>query len=285
MAGLTMKKFIKDEKRMKAAVALAAAVFIPAAAAVDYLTRHQTPISLFYALAIVATAWFSWPAASAGAAMLSGICMAAVTAAFAGPHTSATATSMPAQSAFFLAFAAILMAFKYLQDQLGRMSTIDPLTELVNSRHFLAIGSVEIERSQRYKHPFSIIYIDIDDFKDINETVGHGAGNELLREIARTIKAMIRRTDTVARLGGDDFALLMPETGESAVKAVVARIQAKAADIKAPHAKKVTFSFGVITAAGHGGAFDEMVRMAHTLMREAKGHGKNTAKYSLVKKS
>jgi diguanylate cyclase (GGDEF)-like protein len=276
-----MNRSTKDFGKVKAGVAALSGAFIICTAMIDLITRHQTAVPLFYALAIVAAVWFSWRTAAVAAALLSGVCMSVVASIFATSHTAAGAANIWAQSLFFLVFAGILLALRYLQDQLHAMSTMDPLTELVNSSHFLNIGNSETDRALRYKHPFSIIYIDIDDFKHINDAMGHGAGNELLKEIAKKIKGMIRRSDTIARIGGDEFALLMPETGESSVRAAMARIQAKVSDIKASGVKSVTFSIGVITNTGQSASFDEIVNMARSLMHEVKRGGKNAVRYSI----
>lgn len=98
------------------------------------------------------------------------------------------------------------------QRQLEVLSSTDPLTEAANRRHFMPILEREIVRSVRYDHPLSLLTLDVDEFKAVNDHLGHHVGDLVLRQLADTCRASIRATDTLARLGGDEFALLLPET-------------------------------------------------------------------------
>mgnify|MGYP001156615214 CR=1 FL=1 len=100
-----------------------------------------------------------------------------------------------------------------LLDQVQKLAIQDPLTEVFNRRAFFDTVNRELTRAQRYHSPFSIIMIDIDRFKQINDTYGHPAGDAVLKEVVRLIHQSLREIDTLARYGGDEFVILLPEAG------------------------------------------------------------------------
>jgi len=262
---------------LKLCVAALSLIFIAAVAIADFATKYETAVSLLYMVAIVSAAVFSWRYVAVLAAFLSGM-SDAIICALSGSCSFMNKLNAGIQSVFFLVFVFVLLALKDSQERLRNMARTDPLTEVVNSKYFLDIGNTEIQRSLRYKHPLSVAYMDIDDFKTVNDTLGHSAGNALLREISEKVKKAIRKTDTIARLGGDEFAVLFPETDRDSARAAVGRIQKSLSDTKAPDVGPVTFSIGVITDNGESCTFDEMIKAADRLMYAAKHEGKNTVR-------
>ena len=91
-------------------------------------------------------------------------------------------------------------------------SRSDPLTGVANSRVFLELLKREIARARRYKRPLTLAYLDLDNFKSVNDILGHAMGDKVLQTVVSTVNANIRVTDVVGRLGGDEFVLLLPET-------------------------------------------------------------------------
>ncbi len=159
----------------------------------------------------------------------------------------------------------------------------DFLTKIANSQHLTELAEVEIERCRRYGRPFSVVYMDIDNFKAINDTLGHRAGDELLYEVAQTIQKNIRSTDTAARLGGDEFAILLPETDAEHAAALVPKLQDILLDLMRERAWRCTFSMGVVTFLSPPATYDEMIHRADQLMYEAKGGGKDSVKSGVFK--
>lgn len=183
---------------------------------------------------------------------------------------------------FFQIITALLVALKreLLIEKI--MARTDYLTGLANRRNFLESAEMEISRSERYKRPFSAAYIDVDDFKKINDTYGHNAGDKVLKMIAKIIGDNIRKTDLAARLGGDEFALLLPETDKNSAKMIMQKIHSLLSASTRSFSFRITFSAGSVTFENPPFSADEMVKIADELMYGVKKSGKNNVKYKTV---
>ena len=106
-----------------------------------------------------------------------------------------------------------------------KLTRRDDLTGALNRQGFFEVLGDESKRSQRYLHPLTVVYVDLDDFKLVNDLKGHKTGNLVLQEVARTMQSILREVDFVARLGGDEFALLLPETGAERVRVVLDKLR------------------------------------------------------------
>jgi len=159
----------------------------------------------------------------------------------------------------------------------------DYLTGLANRRHFFETAANEIERIERYKRPFTMAYIDVDDFKKINDSHGHDTGDRVLKMIAGLIAKNIRKPDFVARLGGDEFALIMPETDTGAARKAMSKIHGILATAAQALSFKVTMSIGAVTFLSAPFSVDEMIKTADNLMYEAKKSGKNSIRHREIK--
>lgn len=158
-------------------------------------------------------------------------------------------------------------------EEATRLSITDELTGFFNARYLSARLREELARAQRYGHELALVLIDSDALKRVNDRLGHEAGNEHLRRLAKTIRAHVRATDIVARYGGDEFVVLQPESGLDAARATAERIR-KAASVQQE---------GIATSVSIGVAAFPNVREADALFREAdralsaaKQQGKNT---------
>ena len=165
------------------------------------------------------------------------------------------------------------------RELLAKLATTDELTGISNRRHFVDVGRREIDRCSRYGRRMSLLYIDIDHFKRVNDTWGHPAGDIVLKELAREISGILRRQDTVARIGGEEYAVILPETeaktafavGESlrlAIEQSRTRVSEKA-EIK------YTLSIGVATLTGEEDSLDAMMQRADAALYQAKKNGRN----------
>jgi diguanylate cyclase (GGDEF)-like protein len=162
-----------------------------------------------------------------------------------------------------------------LKEQLAKT---DFLTGVTNARSFFELADLEINRAKRYQHPFTLAYIDLDNFKTVNDTYGHLIGDSLLRLVADTIRNNIRVTDVYARLGGDEFAVLLPETNPEQSEIAINKVQTQLLDEMKKNNWPVTFSIGAVTFLTPPESVDEMIKKADNLMYSAKKNGKNTKK-------
>ena len=155
------------------------------------------------------------------------------------------------------------------------LSRVDFLTGIPNRRTFNEALSQEGKRSRRYGRPITLAYIDVDNFKFLNDHYGHATGDELLKTIGRTLESSIRSTDMVARLGGDEFAVLLPETDEANAGVIVAKLRQNLQNAISPKRWPVTFSFGVVTFPVALDSVEEMLKRADEFMYQAKRGGKS----------
>lgn len=152
-------------------------------------------------------------------------------------------------------------------------ATADPLTGLQNRRAFLETGAQEVERSKRYAHPLTVIFLDLDNFKKLNDTKGHDAGDAALQAIAKALRNTLRSNDQITRLGGDEFAILLPEIGyDKAVE--VGRKISVAINSALSDFPPVTGSIGIAWFGEVDCTFPSMLKTADKLMYEVKASGK-----------
>jgi diguanylate cyclase (GGDEF)-like protein len=140
-----------------------------------------------------------------------------------------------------------------------------------------------MNRSQRNRRPFTIAYIDLDNFKALNDRLGHKAGDYALITIVSSISKVIRKSDFIARLGGDEFAILFPETDQEAARIIFSKIKNSFMETVRQEKLSITFSVGVLTCKVAPPTIDQLMTMADDLMYLAKSDGKNTVKYSAYK--
>jgi diguanylate cyclase (GGDEF)-like protein/putative nucleotidyltransferase with HDIG domain len=151
----------------------------------------------------------------------------------------------------------------------------DPLTGLLNRRYLYEAFATELERSARYGNAGSIVLIDVDDFKQVNDTLGHTAGDGVLCEIGRIALTTIRASDSFARVGGEEFALLLPETSQLEALIVAERVRRGVAAASILPDRTVTISAGVATWPDDGSALEELEGKADAALYWAKRNGKN----------
>jgi diguanylate cyclase (GGDEF)-like protein len=151
----------------------------------------------------------------------------------------------------------------------------DPLTGVYNRRFFYESLHKELHRHERYGSPVSIALFDIDDFKAINDSLGHSAGDDALRRVARVVGGLMRATDSFARLGGEEFALLLPETTQLDALLVAERLRTAIARHRILPDRRITVSGGVSSCPNDAASPDELMKQADAALYWAKRNGKN----------
>ncbi|GMV07981.1 MAG: hypothetical protein AMXMBFR53_42560 [Gemmatimonadota bacterium] len=163
--------------------------------------------------------------------------------------------------------------------ELERLALTDSLTGLANRRHFMERLEAEVERAQRYHRPLSVVLLDLDHFKKVNDTHGHAAGDEVLRGAARALRSVCRDVDIPARWGGEELALLLPETDAAGARIVAERvrerIQAQAYTGPSGGGFGVTASLGVATADESGLSAEALLHASDKALYRAKDEGRN----------
>lgn len=162
----------------------------------------------------------------------------------------------------------------------ARLARTDSLTGALNGLAFHEVAEAELHRAQRYSRPFAVAYIDVDNFKTVNDTLGHAEGDKVLRTVAVAMKKRARKTDIIARLGGDEFAILLPEGGREAARIAIDQIHAYLTSQVVKRQWPVTFSIGVLLCEETFPGVDAMIAAADALMYDVKQSGKNAIKFS-----
>lgn len=163
---------------------------------------------------------------------------------------------------------------KEMQDELNERVVTDFLTGALNRRGFVNKLEQEIQRSERYKTPLSLIWFDLDHFKQINDRYGHHHGDEVLRRTAQSVFGIVRKIDSFARMGGEEFCILMPETSLAGAidAAEKLRLSLESCDCEAKY--KVTASFGV-DEFREGDSAESLMKRADDALYQAKAAGRN----------
>ena len=233
---------------------------------------------LFYLAPI---AWLAWLAGRtpalvmAVAATLSRFGVKITEAINAGDIGPELTWSISSELIFFLIFAGLLLTVRRQLDAERALARLDGLTKLANARAFELALIAERERLVRYNRVVSLIYFDLDNFKQVNDQYGHAAGDELLKMVGVLIAKNVRQVDTGARLGGDEFALIMPETLAPGAQIVAQRLSENIVKAARTRNWPVTCSMGCVTFESAPSTIKEMTEAADAAMYRAKNSGKN----------
>jgi diguanylate cyclase (GGDEF)-like protein/PAS domain S-box-containing protein len=172
-----------------------------------------------------------------------------------------------------------------LQDALRReeeIARIDPLTQVANRRAFYELGEVELARAKRYERPLTFVCIDLDNFKRVNDTLGHTTGDAVLVTVAGALRRELRVTDSVARMGGDEFAVILPETDPHAARIVLDKLHSGLLETMGSNHWDVTFSIGAGSFLVPPSTLEEAMRIADDTMYSVKNQRKNGVSVTLV---
>jgi len=264
--------------------AIGAAALVVAVTAIDWVTGPDASCTLLYLAPVAFATWFvTCPGAflaSLACATLS--CWVDVATRNVPLPPAMLAWNLAVQLGVFLAVAAILSTLKSHLELEKQLARTDPLTLIANRRAFLSMAEVELERARRGGGPMTVAYLDADDFKRVNDRMGHSQGDALLVTAARTLRSETRATDIVARLGGDEFGLLLVDTDGPTAEALVQRLRRSLAAAMSASGWDTSFSVGAVTFIDPPRSLDEMLTWADQLMYDAKHSGKGAARLAVV---
>ena len=162
--------------------------------------------------------------------------------------------------------------------KLVRMAMVDPLTDCFNRRHFMNAAEMEMSRRKRHSYSLVVAVLDVDNFKEVNDTYGHEAGDLVLREIANCCKNTVRYEDTLGRMGGEEFAVLLPEADIRGAFDVLERVREKVGAINFTHngrAFHVTISIGLTEVEANDNAVNAALDRADQALYKAKRGGRD----------
>ncbi len=253
-----------------------AAALVVAVAAADVYTGPGVDVTLLYLAPIGFGAFFAGIGAGVGLAALAAACsIESQRLSGEALPPAILAWNAVQQLGVFLLLAAVLDAFKKRLLHEQQAARTDPLTSLANRRAFVEAAWMELERSRRHGRPLSLLYLDCDDFKAVNDRLGHVGGDAVLAAVGATLRDAVRGHDTVARLGGDEFGVLLPEVDGAGAAALAERLRVLLRETLSERWNAITFSIGVATFTAPPASVDEMILRADGLMYEAKRSGKD----------
>lgn len=180
-------------------------------------------------------------------------------------------------TAFLLSLAIAVLTNQRLQMALDRAANIDPLTGLLNRRAFAEIADLDWARSVRSGRELSVLLVDVDHFKNFNDSCGHAMGDAVLVLVSETLTRETRRADAVCRFGGEEFLILMPDTSAAEAELLAERLRRAVADLSLPGAPNlaITASIGLATRARGYTNWEQLVAASDRALYEAKKSGRN----------
>lgn len=250
---------------------------------IDYLTGPGFSLSIFYLIPVLFVSWYAGKSSGIFISFLAAFVwlLAGLLGKKYHEHPVELYWDDIMELIFFLVVTILISALKNSLQREQLMAKTDYLTGVPNWRHFYEFAEEELSRSLRYHHPLTVIYFDIDNFKVVNDTMGHSAGDALLSLVATTVNKNIRANDMIARLGGDEFAMLLPESGPEAAENAINKAMDALKKAMKDH-WPVSFSVGMVTYLSPPATVDELLKKADHLMYSVKMAGKGAVRHQVV---
>lgn len=258
----------------RGAVVMALLVLV---AALDVATGYELSFSVFYLVPIVVATWYLGQHMGYLLCVLSALTWYAADLSAGHPysHASIPVWNMVVRLGFFVVTASLLLRLRAALDQQARLAQRDGLTGLLNVRTFMARGEQLVQLARRHQRPLAIGYIDLDGFKGVNDRHGHARGDAVLSGVAQVLAERLRTSDLLARMGGDEFAVLCPETDARGAARVFEDLHQRLQAAAQAQGWEIGFSIGVASFARAPERLSDAVRAADDLMYRVKHSGKN----------
>lgn len=261
------------EKLPKQYMLFISVIMIVLLGVMDYFSGPDLSVFIFYLAPVFLATWFISRATGVALSVLSALSWSLADRIYANAIIPYWNLSM--EVGFFVIITYILSGLKDSLEMEKQMARTDQLTGAVNRRYFMELAEMEIIRMRRYVRPFTAAYLDVDNFKRINDTLGHQAGDALLQLVVKTMRNDTRATDIIARIGGDEFMVLLPETDFETAQAAMNKIRFRLMAAVVGSDFPVTFSFGVVTFLEPPRSIDHLINLADSLMYRGKNSGKD----------
>ncbi len=259
-------------------IVVTSVVLVAAIGLLDVVTGPDLSLAVLYLVPVSLLTWLVHRAAGVIVSVL--VCVGVLVLDIAsGTRFSGRFVPYWNAGALLMVFLAVVTLLAFLQRVLEherQLARTDPLTGVANARHLYDVAQAELSRARRYARSITLAYIDVDGFKVINDDHGHRAGDEVLRSLAGTLRESVRDTDLVARIGGDEFAVLFPETAGESAESVVRRIHGRVLSELERGGAPVTVSIGAATFTTPPAGVDDLIWGADQLMYSVKRRGKNS---------
>lgn len=250
---------------------------------IDYFTGTEFSLSFFYLLPVAIMAW----AGNKNSGLVFSVLCASVwltTNLLAGQILSTLFVGVwntLIRFGFFATVAILLAELRHALDEERILANTDPLTGVLNRRSFNDIIEKKMIIAEVNKRPYTMVYIDLDNFKAVNDSLGHAVGDLVLRSVVDTTQKHIRNTDFLARLGGDEFAILLTDADQENARLIVERLQSSLLEEMKSKEWGITFSIGVLTVMNMPESVDKLIQLTDTLMYRVKNSGRNAIRYAL----
>lgn len=254
---------------------------------VDYQTGNEIVFSLFYLIPILLVTLAISEVAGLYASILSALILLAaeIAAGQSYSHPGIYFWNTAIRAVFFSFFSYLVAELYQSHREERQVARTDFVSGAYNARFFYELLQMEIDRIRRQPHPFTVVYIDLDDFKRVNDLFGHRVGDSVLRYVTEVLRASLRKTDFVARLGGDEFALLLPSTRQADAEVVLIKVRAALEEAMRERSFPVTFSIGVVTCVTPPHAAEQLINLADELMYGVKNSTKNGIRFMTLEGS
>lgn len=244
---------------------------------IDAASGYELSFSIFYAIPVAFCAWY----AGRRTGML--VCLASAVAWLLADQVAGHVYSHPSmlfwnagvRLGFFVIIAELLVRLHDALDFHESLSQRDGLTGILNARAFRLRCDSIFEIASRHGRSVALGYLDLDGFKAINDRLGHGTGDEVLKAVARALEVRLRASDSCGRMGGDEFAILLPETDLSRATVIFGFLRKRLLELAKSHGWPIGFSVGVAVCGGGRMNAIDALRFADELMYKAKASGKN----------
>ena len=246
------------------------------------LANNHVDLRLLFVIPVLLASWYGGRKTGATIALLSAIALLTTNFSlhFYNVNAISAAYDLLVALLVYLFISIIVTNFRNVHSVEIVAADTDTLTGVSSSRKFYADLENEINRSRRYGHPFSLVYLDVDDFKKINDTLGHPIGDELLIRLSKSLQTSLRATDIIARIGGDEFVCLLPETEHIAAKSALLKAEKALKGSMEKYGWDVSFSIGVITFEKPPDDAGQAVKLVDDLMYKVKRSSKNDIRSS-----